>query len=73
MNTNTGEIREFLPDELKRQLEKQEELKKAGIAEKGEWVPLTVGEEVSFKGLSFRIHRINPAANQVILVGIPKP
>ena len=34
------------------------------------WVEIKVGGPVTFKGCHFRIHRINPAANQIILVGI---
>lgn len=56
MNTDTGQIREFLPTEEPKPAE--------------QWVKLVPGQVVSFKGLNFRIHRINPAANQVILVGI---
>lgn len=66
MNTDTGQIREFTMNQLN-------EMKKSNPVEAEKWKPLDVGEEVSFKGLHFRIHRINPAANQVILIGIPAP
>lgn len=59
MNTETGQIREFAPNEAP--------------DPKEHWVELKVGEIVSLNGCYFRIHRINPAANQVILVGVERP